>query len=91
MSSYYSFLVCRHADKTDLYVNGIPLGLIRDGKFERAQIAGRPLQFSQLPDPLPFKTVAELKAELHRFVDAIEIAEPPAVPQSTTKPLAVSA
>jgi hypothetical protein len=33
MSNYTSFLICFHPDHTDIYHNGLPLGVIRDGVF----------------------------------------------------------
>lgn len=31
--NYSSFLVCFHEKHTDLYQNGLPLGVVRDGEF----------------------------------------------------------
>ncbi len=34
MDEYDSFLICFHKQHIDVYHNGMPLGVIRDGKFE---------------------------------------------------------
>ncbi len=31
---YDSFLICFHETQTDVYHNGLPMGLIREGRFE---------------------------------------------------------
>ena len=31
--NYQSFLVCFHEGRTDVYRNGLPLGVVVDGKF----------------------------------------------------------
>lgn len=38
-SSYQSFLICFHADRADLYHNGLPIGTVRrGGEFEPYQV-----------------------------------------------------
>ena len=34
MSDYKSFLICFHPNQTELYKNGLPIGVIRDGQFK---------------------------------------------------------
>lgn len=34
MSDYFSVLFCFHDTQTDVYLNGLPLGIIKGGKFE---------------------------------------------------------
>lgn len=33
MNDYKSFLICFHQDHTDVFLNGLPLGVIRKGRF----------------------------------------------------------
>ncbi len=35
---YFSFLICFHEDRTDVFLSGQPIGVIRDGKFSIHQI-----------------------------------------------------
>lgn len=46
---YSSFLICFHENSTDVYVNGLPIGVIRDGKFEihKLQTSKRPVDIDQ--------------------------------------------
>lgn len=37
MADYKSFLVCIHEKHADFYIEGLPIGLIRDGVFEAHQ------------------------------------------------------
>lgn len=32
--NYHSFLICFHESHIDVYENGLPIGVIRDGKFQ---------------------------------------------------------
>lgn len=77
---YVSFLACFHPDVTNLYVNGLPIGLIEGGAFKvhEYMVRGnpRPLRFHDLAHPVPFKTVEELKASLIAAIQAIQIEEP---------------
>jgi hypothetical protein len=57
-----SFLICKHNDHTDLYRNGLPLGVIRNEQFE--------LHHHTMPDgskvPIDQKLVEETIGELYR-------------------------
>ncbi len=79
--TYFSFLICRHPKQIDIYYNGVPLGLIREGVFVPHQFklldgTGRSVGLNQLPEPCPFNSVDELKAELSQIVSTIQLAEP---------------
>lgn len=75
MSKYYSFLVCHHSDKVDLYVNGIPIGVFT-GEFQRhyrnmpdgSRLA---IRFRDIVPPMPCESMVILKAQLHAIIDAI--------------------
>lgn len=34
MSNYRSFLICDHGHRQDLYYEGLPIGIVKDGQFE---------------------------------------------------------
>jgi hypothetical protein len=68
MANYTSFLVCFHPEHTDVYINGLSLGIVKpDDKVELGKF--NPLKLADNPK---FKTVTELRAELNRAIDLIE-------------------
>ena len=77
--NYFSFLICNHSngEVVNFYYNGIPLGVCTHGDYARATHGPQalPIGIQQLPGPCPFKTGAELKAELHRLIDTMEFGE----------------
>ena len=66
MKSYYSFLICGHSDKTDVYINGRPLGVYKDGVF-----APDMLTIKDFPSLFPFADMESFKQEITKIVDAI--------------------
>ncbi len=84
-SPYCSFLICRHPGLgvTNLYLNGQPLGVIRNGTFAvhhlgMHPIIPRPITPRDLAQPFPFASIAEMRAAFHAAIDAIVIEEPAA-------------
>lgn len=81
-SPYFSFLICSHnrGALVHAYVNGMPLGIIRDGVFEPHGFVypkGEPVltHLHNLPDPFPFETLAEMKEALHSAIDKLSVIE----------------
>jgi hypothetical protein len=71
---YYSFLICHHGARVDLFVNGIPIGIYTD-KFtphHRIMPDGTRVacDYRNVAPPVP-PTVVELKAQLRAIIDAI--------------------
>lgn len=67
MNNYTSFLVCFHSGHTDLYINGLPLGIIKSNNVELAKF--NPLNMAPNSQ---FKNLSELRAELNSALDKIE-------------------
>ena len=74
---YCSFLICRHPDSTQMYLNGRPIGEVRDGKFTPAQLNGKDITMRDLAEPFPFHSLTDMKHVLTVLVQLIEI-DPPA-------------
>ena len=66
MKSYYSFLICGHSDKTDVYINGRPLGVYKDGVF-----APDMLTIKDFPSPFPFADMEAFKQEIAKIIEAV--------------------
>jgi len=85
---YVSFLVCIHADKTDVYFNGLPIGKVTSEAFvPQVYSMGkeeRVIRLADLNNPCPFNTVAELKAALIDIVEKIELDEMVGEPKITS-------
>lgn len=66
MKPYTSFLICFHGDITNVYQEGLPLGVIRDGKFE--------VHKHTMPngDKIPVELDFVLLAKVSSVVDLIE-------------------
>ena len=80
-SPYFSFLICQHPKAVNLYVNGLPIGNIEQGKFVPAKLGADkdnqvPISINNLADPFPFSSTADLKSALIAIVNSIEINEP---------------
>ena len=65
---YHSFLICDHGTHIDVYLTGMPLGQVRDGKFIRREIIlsnGEkvPFEITQVPNS-PFQNLSELAASI---------------------------
>ena len=79
---YWSFLVCSHQGGAlvNLYVNGRPIGVIKEGRWMPRPLGYRgdlpPTTRDLLVPPLPPGGLAGLKAALHAAIDAIDISEP---------------
>lgn len=74
--NYFSFLIVQHPDKADLYVNGLPIGFVKDDKFERHHYVlpdgtRTPIECPKVPGL--FKTAGELREHLHQLVDQISL------------------
>jgi hypothetical protein len=69
---YFSFLIVNHDGVTDIYHNGIPLGVIKDGEFFVHQIKdtkGNLIDFDITSVPnTPFKNLEELRVEITYFL-----------------------
>lgn len=78
---YFSFLLCKHDDHTDVYVSGREIGVIRDNVFHPTQVSGKgdnpiPKTFASLGLE-EFKTEAEFKDFLLTAVSAIQMGAEP--------------
>lgn len=64
---YTSFLLCIRPSHTDVYCNGLPLGVIRAGLFE--------IQHNKMPDGtlVPVKIPEDLKAKVLAYVSALPL------------------
>ncbi len=56
MNDYVSFLVCDRGEVSELYVNGLSIGTMRSGKFERHELKDKRLEGIDL-DRLELKVV----------------------------------
>ncbi len=76
-SPYFSFLICSHDSGrlVNAYINGRPIGSLKDGVFQPLDT-----KLGQLPQPLPFDSLANLKAFLNSVVDKIELIEETPIP-----------
>jgi len=59
--NYTSFLVCAHEGHTDLFINGLPLAIVKDGRVELAK--SNPMR---LPD-----CIYEDEAQIEAFMCSI--------------------
>lgn len=80
--NYFSFLICSHPDKVDVYVNGLPLGVIKSGafiphEFLHVDRTKHVIKFEDIRPPVYFKNAEELKQYLHSVVNLIHIENRP--------------
>lgn len=64
MNNYTSFLICFHDGHTDIFRDGLPIGVIRDGRFDLHQQA--------MPDgtkqPISIEGLRDLKRRVFEAV-----------------------
>lgn len=79
--SYFSFLICVHPSKVDLYYTGIPLGRIESGvfiphTFPTPDGNRREVTVNDFPHPCPFKDIEEIKVAVQEYVKMIAFTKP---------------
>jgi len=67
MTNYTSFLACFHSGHTDIYVNGLTLGIVKPAQVELAKY--NPLNIAPNSQ---FNDLSELRAELNAALDKID-------------------
>lgn len=77
-SGYVSFLICQHPNVVNVFINGLPVGVIRQGKFEPHQFTNpdgtkRTIQLANLTPPFPFASLEEFKAAMIAAINQIAI------------------
>ena len=65
-AKYTSLLVCFHPNHSDLYINGVPLAIVKGGAVELNKV--NPLIFPESN----FKNVADLKLALCEVLDMVK-------------------
>lgn len=81
MSEYFSFLICRHPDHVDFFLNGRPIGVLKDDVFNPYQFTNpdgtkREMVFEELPKPHPFTSAEDYRdfmlSQVGLFVENID-------------------
>ena len=83
-SPYLSILFCvhDHAKLVNAYVNGQPIGSIKDGvfsphAFSHSSGSPIPVRLTQIPKPFPFETMDEFKDFMDAVIDKLQMVEEP--------------
>jgi hypothetical protein len=73
-ADYHSFLICQHPTHADVYLTGIPLGQIVDGKFVPRQIVvdgeKRDFDIKSVPNT-PFRSIDDLCTNVEVITNAM--------------------
>lgn len=78
----FSFLICFHDNAIDVFLSGMPVGVVKNGQFKLHQVAdskGNPKDismenFKHLPySKIPFETIEELKEKLIELISLINL------------------
>ncbi len=75
--SYFSYLVCYHPGHTDIYITGVPVGVIKDGiflphRFKMPNGDSRQVCIEDFPQD-SFKNEEDLKMFLNNVVSTIRL------------------
>lgn len=76
-NKYFSFLLCVRDSGVDIYYNGIPIGVIKNGEFKIHQFImpdgeKKDLTINNLPEPCEFKSLEELKNCIIEYISKIK-------------------